>query len=524
MDEIRHAIRHGRDLATRGAYERARETWKAAQRSAYLAQDRAALFVLSVNIGEACVRLATQSSDSRNDRTRQQVTEAKANLEYALQLVTECGFERGVEQNGTLSRGVRRAETLQDEVAKLLDSVMQVVEEGPIVRDDETEVGCATCGERGGKRDKMVLDERDSCYYCRECYDEYYATTAIGAGGHQIGDESSVGEARKVADKEKCDGCYGDEEGDVVVDTVASQSRRTVDSVVRHEKKDERITEVDGETTDRVVVDRIRYDRVDLGSLADFLAGRNEVGDNAEKLRSSKPIGGMDDTTVSVAAALADDCHVQVCSKKPSATSDKLREMPRETCLATSEEVASCTEDTELVDEDPADQSQEERRKYSVVQLLELRKVSPCGCPESLLESPVRDDGSVCNRSHSRAGSSRKASSTKSSSRSAACSRPNGTVISDFAPAKTSENPEATLLSSPLPSLALCDTLREVFQHTQQTDIAASCHNMMIASGASNTLSCNLSSIMPITAVVSDNNSALHDCAGREQQQQQSTV
>ena len=129
MDEIRHAIRHGRDLAARGAYERARETWKAAQSSAYLAQDRAALFVLSVNIGEACVRLATQSSDSRKDQTLQQVTEAKANLEYALQLVTACGFERGVERNSTLSRGVRRAETLQDEVAKLLDPVMEVVEE-----------------------------------------------------------------------------------------------------------------------------------------------------------------------------------------------------------------------------------------------------------------------------------------------------------------------------------------------------------------------------------------------------------
>ncbi|CAI5713569.1 unnamed protein product [Hyaloperonospora brassicae] len=414
MDESRRAIRQGRDWAARGAYARARTTWRAAQARAYRAQDHAALFVLSVNVGEACVRLAAQSPDPAA------VYEAQANLEYAVQVVHECGLEWHVgRRHSELARGVRRAEMLRREVAKLLDAMRVADDDGPTAAADakETDSECTTCGQRRGQQRAMVLDASDGCYYCSACYEEYYATVAVDAAGDPGVNEWMADEAMNAQhDHSERDGCSVDariaeEGGDGVLDTAASLWRPVVEDVVLHEKLDDR---VDEQKTGGTTVDRIRYDRVELGSLAEYLTGKCQVGDKDEQLGSSKPSDDVDDTCVPVADASTDDDrhHVEVHRKESFAASDELQEKLREACVATVDDDSLREEETALVDEDTVDKACE-NRKYSIPRLLDLRRVSPRDCPECLLESPVRDDGSVCKRVHSRAGSSRKTSSSK---------------------------------------------------------------------------------------------------------------
>lgn len=288
MEDTRRAIRQGRLLAGEGLYAHALDTWKAALSGAYSQQDYAGLFVLSCNVGEACVELAAQSKNGVN--AAKQLQEGQESLDYALQVVEQCSLRNVLGGYRALYRGVRRAEALTRKAAELMDKLRQAeVEETKKKKKKEVVVECTTCGEAGGV---VVLDENDGCYYCKMCYDEYYTAEEVDAVKKErmeVGDtdeEESVA-VRDVAEVESgVEDDLGGEDIEVEIDAAAKGGVEI--EVATVPEPSAVLSPATNGAQDEKRQDRVRYERVELGSLADFLAGKLRVENNAEQIETQR--------------------------------------------------------------------------------------------------------------------------------------------------------------------------------------------------------------------------------------------
>eukprot|EP00644_Phytophthora_capsici_P013463 jgi/Phyca11/548593/estExt2_Genewise1Plus.C_PHYCAscaffold_290256 len=420
MEGTRQAIRQGRLLADAGLDEHAMETWKGALSGAYSSQDYAGMFVLSGNIGEVCIRIATRSNASPKASTLLQ--EAKEHLDYALQIVEQCNLREMLGGYKIMYQGVRRVEGLKRKAEKLVDKLGK-----------EEVVACTTCRRVGME---IVLDENDGCYYCTECYDEYYAA--------DVKTEASIDvDAEVLASVDAVDALDGgadvrsSDPAELVVPS-SDPSHEPAGIAPAHkveEIADGRKEEKRQENSVEATQDRIQYERVELGSLADFLSrkpGAEIKSEQLELLQRDTP----QDFLVAVDIGPAGQ---------------------------TSDEVAPCVETLPVVldeAEDTAD-SAPSKLMYPIAHLLELRKNSPRDCPETLLTSPVRDDGTATT-ARAKTSNTKKKSNGKKTSRSATSA------------------PEKTI--SPLPTLELCNTMRKILQEREdQHTCILSCDNSLTA-------------------------------------------
>ncbi|KAL4154747.1 hypothetical protein PRNP1_006863 [Phytophthora ramorum] len=456
MEDTRRAIRDGRRLADEGRYAAATEAWKAALSGAYALQDYAGIFVLSSNLGEACVQIATRSTDWAG--AAELLREAMEHLDYALQVVDQCSLREVLGGYRALYRSVRRVETTRRKAKKLMEKVQ--VEE--VMK--EVKRSCTTCGVASGD---VVLDENDGCYYCRACYEEYYGAVEAdidatdGGGEVDVTDRDELVQAEGDVDVSgDLDALEGQREQDVGLrqddeeDVLASDPTSEQVEVVSDEVVQERIEEAKP--------DHLRYERVELGSLADFLAGNVHVKDNKEPQIKMDIARGTQvpstvetnhtDNTVSESPGDIDAPNKATCESIPA--------VPEPLTPSSDAEDAACAEDVLALDEDSAE-TETDKHEYSISKLLELRQHSPRDCPEALLGSPVRDDGTAPTPARNKPNNSR-----KKPKRSAASHRQNKT---DVGPEEGDGQPSI----SPLPTLDLVDAMREALQ----TDSNAPCDN-----------------------------------------------
>ncbi|CAI5722254.1 hypothetical protein KXD40_004510 [Peronospora effusa] len=460
MEDIRRAIREGRILAAKGLYEHAKTLWKTTLSASYSMQDYAGMFVMSVNIGEACIWIATQSNTT--SQALSQLQEANENLEYALQLVEKCFLWNSLAGNRALYHGVQRAKTLR---RKALDKWQEIEGKQKTIQNKLVHV-CTTCGVGNGN---ILLDENDGCYYCRKCYEEYYAT---------VRKEASIETAKEVLAVQTVDGleeeekngliaelCLNEKKEDDSAALVVSESTAPVRPVenmcVQSESK--QAEENDKENTEKAMPNRTRSERVELGSLADVLAGTLMVGDTVEQPQ----IQHNDIQNDRLVLVAEDPAEEEECTEKSIATTGDLQEVLNDASSATSSKGVPCEDEIWLLNEDTADKARE-KCQYSIAQLLEFRKLSSCDCPEPLMASPVRDDG--CTPTRTKVNNSRKKMNPKKSMRSAASYQHNNTNVVAASQAKVPVEFGATRSVSPLPTMDLCNTLRMAFQEEWQKD------------------------------------------------------
>ncbi|KAG1711393.1 hypothetical protein DVH05_008646 [Phytophthora capsici] len=462
MEGTRQAIRQGRLLADAGLDEHAMETWKGALSGAYSSQDYAGMFVLSGNIGEVCIRIATRSNASPKASTLLQ--EAKEHLDYALQIVEQCNLREMLGGYKIMYQGVRRVEGLKRKAEKLVDKLGK-----------EEVVACTTCRRVGME---IVLDENDGCYYCTECYDEYYAADVKTEASIDVdaevlasveltakSDDNAINEV-SASDSEQKNGSAVDaldggadvrssDPAELVVPS-SDPSHEPAGIAPAHkveEIADGRKEEKRQENSVEATQDRIQYERVELGSLADFLSrkpGAEIKSEQLELLQRDTP----QDFLVAV------DIGPAGFSREEGSTE---KHIGHQDIGQTSDEVAPCVETLPVVldeAEDTAD-SAPSKLMYPIAHLLELRKNSPRDCPETLLTSPVRDDGTATT-ARAKTSNTKKKSNGKKTSRSATSA------------------PEKTI--SPLPTLELCNTMRKILQEREdQHTCILSCDNSLTA-------------------------------------------
>ncbi|GMF24012.1 unnamed protein product [Phytophthora lilii] len=405
MEDTRHAIRRGRLLADEGLHAAAVETWKAALSGAYSLQDYAGAFVLSCNVGGACVRLAAQETDG--ERAATLLREAREHLDYALQLVEQCSLRSVLGGYRALYRGVRRAETLRRKAEKLLQE-LQAEKEGK----KET---CTTCGQVG----EVVLDENDGCCYCRQCYDEYYAAVRAGeaasgvfgggedevvavdvpsaesGGSVDVGDDDEVF-AVDVASAVEVSGDMDDSatDDDPAIVVALTQTVSTVPSTTAE------VSVSSGIGAGGKSQDRIRYERVELGSLADLLAGKVHIEDRAHPLEMHHENVDSYTTEPLTTAIIPEVSHTEEPLDQEESVAAAVDDCSGESGEAKSPTSDSAREEDPRSDEDAAAVAiaTTGKHQYSIAELLELRKQSPTVCPDSLFASPVRDDGTTIAR------------------------------------------------------------------------------------------------------------------------------
>ncbi|KAE9032274.1 hypothetical protein PR001_g8601 [Phytophthora rubi] len=469
MEDTRHAIRQGRRLAGERLYAHALETWKAALSGAYSLQDHAGLFVLCCNVGEACVELAAQSKDGA--KAAKLLQEGQESLDYALQVVEQCSLRSVMGGYRALYRGVRRAEALRRRTAELMDKLPRTEEKK---EEKKKEMKCTTCG--GVGRD-LVLDENDGCFYCGACYEEYYASVEEAAG-EQVGaveKQKEVGEADTVeaevaavdcvagveAQMEEKLVCPEDVGGDEVEVVTASEGG---ESGLASEPSEALSPAIDGDQENKNQ-DRIRYERVELGSLADFLAGKLPAENDVEQVETQHPDHANDVAELlTPISAVTNPPDEEVPDQDPVAEDEDRTEESAQTNLPESDSVR---EEDPRSDEDAATSlavaEVSTKLEYSIAELLELRKQSPTDCPAALLSSPVRDDGTGP-RNKPANSNTRKKSSAKKFTRSAVAPKQSKTDAAD-------QVHDDTPFISPLPTLDLCNTMRTVLQeHRNSTD------------------------------------------------------
>ncbi|EEY64298.1 uncharacterized protein PITG_02851 [Phytophthora infestans T30-4] len=460
MEDTRYAIRQGRILANEGLDEHAVETWKEALSGAYASQDYAGMFVLSGNIGEACVQIAMQSKGSPT--ASKLLQEAVQNLDYALQIVEQCSLRDVLGGYRVLYQGVRRAEALKRKAQKLINTLQSVEKE------TKREVPpCTTCE---GAEKEAILDENDGCYYCKRCFDEYYATTPVpddlvcdekkkkvDAGGVDMEDRALHGWGTAQRD-DKDDGG-----AEVVVSDVSPKSKLVEateaapvsrDTQMAKVARDEisEIAQVQANTADKMTQDRVRYERVELGSLADILAG---------KLNSENASHELEDQ------ANTSDAGVFL-TKSPS-------EEASEEFVANTEDRTNETKRSAKSDSTP------DKLEYSIAQLLGIRKISPRECPNTLFKSPVRDDGTTPTPAHMKPNNSRKKSNAKKTSRSVSSHRQNNEDATDPSQAEGATKPTI----SQLPTLELCASMRKaLLEHNEQQTSSSATVDNPVAAGA----------------------------------------
>ncbi|ETP31849.1 hypothetical protein F442_19328 [Phytophthora nicotianae P10297] len=482
MEDTRHAIRQGRVLADEGLYEHAMETWKAALSGAYALQDYAGMFVLSGNIGEACVRIAMQSEES--SRASKLLHEAVENLDYALQIVEQCSLRDVLGGYRVLYQGVRRAEMLKVKAQKLINK-LQVVEEE--VEAKREVLPCTTCG---GVGEEIVLDENDGCYYCKRCYDEYYAAKddVSAPVDLAIGKEKKVDTCGLDVDDRATDTQwaaqldYQDSGNDAMptdeqveaIEVAPIRKDKQIDEVAKETSEEITQRVIEGNNAEKLTQDRVRYERVELGSLADFLAGKLHLENEPQQLETQRNSGSKDAGVFSTKAT--DGCGQEEISEEPVAnTKDQSDGTANPAEL---DEDGACVEEAPALSEtEDTAENIPDKLEYSIAQLLEIRKISPSDCPETLLVSPVRDDGTASTPARNKPNNSRKKSNAKKTSRSVTSHRESNADPSHFSQAATSEKPTI----SPLPTLELCAAMRKGLQEHQerQADSGAICDNSM---------------------------------------------
>ncbi|RLN55312.1 hypothetical protein BBJ29_008291 [Phytophthora kernoviae] len=203
------------------------------------------MFVLSKNVGKACRRLASQSKEPLS-----LLQEALEHFDYALGVINQCSLRDVLGGYKTLYCSVRRVEMERGRVVKQVEGIQAREEESEQVETTKRLVECTTCC---GNSEEMVLDENDGCYYCQTCYEEYYAA--------ERGTKEEVVSELRIERKEswKEAGASGDngeyEEGE------KEDAPAGVEPSLDEPKEQEEAQE------------RLRHSRVELGSLADFLAG-----------------------------------------------------------------------------------------------------------------------------------------------------------------------------------------------------------------------------------------------------------
>ncbi|ETL80837.1 hypothetical protein, variant [Phytophthora nicotianae] len=421
MEDTRHAIRQGRVLADEGLYEHAMETWKAALSGAYALQDCAGMFVLSGNIGEACVRIAMQSKES--SRASKLLHEAVENLDYALQIVEQCSLRDVLGGYRVLYQGVRRAEMLKVKAQKLINK-LQVVEEE--VEAKREVLPCTTCG---GVGEEIVLDENDGCYYCKRCYDEYYAAKddVSAPVDLAIGKEKKVDTCGLDVDDRATDTQwaaqldYQDSGNDAMptdeqveaIEVAPIRKDKQIDEVAKETSEEITQRVIEGNNAEKLTQDRVRYERVELGSLADFLAGKLHLENEPQQLETQRNSGSKDAGVFSTKAT--DGCGQEEVSEAPVAnTKDQSDGTANPAEL---DEDGACVEEAPALSEtEDTAENIPDKLEYSIAQLLEIRKISPSDCPETLLVSPVRDDGTASTPARNKPNNSRKKSNAKKTS------------------------------------------------------------------------------------------------------------
>lgn len=372
--------------------------------------------MLSCNVGEACVELAAQSKNGVN--AAKQLQEGQESLDYALQVVEQCSLRNVLGGYRALYRGVRRAEALTRKAAELMDKLRQAeVEETKKKKKKEVVVECTTCGEAGGV---VVLDENDGCYYCKMCYDEYYTAEEVDAVKKErmeVGDtdeEESVA-VRDVAEVESgVEDDLGGEDIEVEIDAAAKGGVEI--EVATVPEPSAVLSPATNGAQDEKRQDRVRYERVELGSLADFLAGKLRVENNAEQIETQRS-----DHTADVAELL---------TPMPADTNPPDEGVPDHDALAKDEDHTADTslpESDSACEEDP--RSDEDaaavavaavptKLEYSIAELLELESSPPpqfllFSCPPRLRRrhraTPARNKSTNSN--------SRKKSSAKKTAR-----------------------------------------------------------------------------------------------------------
>ncbi|TDH68483.1 hypothetical protein CCR75_001410 [Bremia lactucae] len=352
MENTRRAILRGRALANEGFYDHAIETWKEMLKVAYDMHDYAGMFVLAVDIGEASVRLAMRS----DPKALKLLKEAVENFDYALQIVSKCLLQDDLKKNQMLCNGVKHATILRTKAQQLMNNLR--------MEEPENKVwSCSTCATSGKK---LVLDENDGRLYCNGCYEAYYATTEIAA--------ASVGVVLEnediIATSEWKNEQTANEINENSADDLA-RSRTSLELAIVKEKERPELFQTTSKHIDNEgKKDRVRYDRVELGSLANFLAGSTCLDHQAGDQRHNDVI------TVPTAIAAIED---ELVEKVDSTTKDYDMELHYRTAALQMPVLAQAG----ISCDDYSD-----KLKYSIAQLLEIRESSPIDCPATVLASP----------------------------------------------------------------------------------------------------------------------------------------
>ncbi|GMF39614.1 unnamed protein product [Phytophthora fragariaefolia] len=300
-----------------------------------------------------------------------------------------------------LYRGVCRAEALRSKALTLLHAAEE--------EEQEEQDKCTTCAGVGGE---LLRDDSDGCLYCRSCYDEYYA------GGKEVAAADVAMEEQDEAVEDAAEVDAGDDIGadelvqerQIVengVELVAGSGGDGEVEVDTSVQLDEVATTAPMGDQEDVEQDRVRYDRVELGSLADFLAGKLHVEERVDQVETQDREPSADEeplaplsVDVSQAEGVPDQEPATDHSAESAETDVPATEPAREEDPRSDEDVAA-------VGAVPT------KHQYSVADLLELRKQSPTECPAVLLPCPVRDDGTTPTPRF-KASSSKKSSAKKS--------------------------------------------------------------------------------------------------------------
>ncbi|RLN58849.1 hypothetical protein BBJ28_00010772 [Nothophytophthora sp. Chile5] len=380
MEATRRAIRAGRRLASDGDLRRSVETWKAALGGAYELQDYAGMFVLAKNLGEVCVQLATeeQTSTTSTEAARSLLQEALEYFDYALELIDQCSLRDALGGYRVLYHSVRSVEAKKAQTFQQIERLRRAQQAITTVTALESQPpqSCTTCGVNG--EGDMMLDSSDGCYYCKICYEEYYAV---------MGDEKTD----ESASHEELAGVAG-----LPLEAPKSVDEDQTHAEIPQAASDTAISEVEEER--RPQPERLRSERVELGSLADLLGGNLHAEDQQMEYEDQREINPPDSATSPMSACCGDD----LCegSREMSAVVPESDGLPAGERLEQHEdalEVAEAAEGTQ----------------YSIAQLLEMRKQSPSNCPEAIRLCPVWDDGSAVPPSRPKANGKKKVSVKK---------------------------------------------------------------------------------------------------------------
>lgn len=176
MQSSRQGMRVGRAKFRAGDVDLAIHIWTKALESAYTAQDYAAMYVLSKNLGDAFTSLATEQQQQPLPKQKQRAATAVLEAlqksidyyKYALNVIDECALldVLGDERHLVLTRSAGHVHA----TLKRQEMTMEKLQKLPPATEEQP---CTTCEELF---EHLVLDDSDGCLYCQVCYDAFYAS------------------------------------------------------------------------------------------------------------------------------------------------------------------------------------------------------------------------------------------------------------------------------------------------------------------------------------------------------------